>query len=255
VTTYTLRTGAAEKTSTDVVVVGVVEAKKSARLAPAADGIAAAYGRKLGPLLATLGMTGKKEQVATLPTAGVVKTPMLVLVGLGPADAVTPDVIRRAAGAAARAVNNAASVTLALPARDAEEVRAATEGYMLGAYSFDAYRSSKPKDRPQDVVVLSDLARRAEVVSAFRTAQVVADAVARTRDWVNTPPGDLTPGRFADAIVARGNGPATPAAVRAVAAAAPAVLTAPLREWVAADGAEALPDLADAGFAALRESY
>ena len=26
-------------------------------------------------------------------------------------------------------------------------------------------------------------------------------AVARTRDWVNTPPGDLTPPAFADAVV------------------------------------------------------
>ena len=31
---------------------------------------------------------------------------------------------------------------------------------------------------------------------------MVAAAVARTRDWVNTPPGDLTPPLFADAAVA-----------------------------------------------------
>ena len=48
---------------------------------------------------------------------------------------------RRAAGVAARAVTNASSVALGLPAQDAAEVRAATEGYLLGSYTYTAYKS------------------------------------------------------------------------------------------------------------------
>jgi leucyl aminopeptidase len=50
------------------------------------------------------------------------------------------------------------------------------------------------------VVVLSPAARTADAKAAFERAQVVAGAVARTRDWVNEPPGDFTPALFADAV-------------------------------------------------------
>ncbi len=203
-TSYILRKGAAERTGTDVVVVGVVSSDKGPSLAPGGEGVAEAYGRRLKPMLSMLGVTGKPGQTATVPTSGTLKAPVLVLVGMG--RDVTHDAVRRAAGAAARCLNNAASVALALPATDAELVRAVTEGYALGAYSFDTYRSAAPADRPGEVVVLSDQSRQVAVSAAFEQAQVVAAAVARTRDWVNTPPGDLTPPLFADAIVAAEKG-------------------------------------------------
>jgi leucyl aminopeptidase len=201
VTTYILRKGAVERTGTDVVVVGLLSSAKGPRPAPGAEGVAEAYGRRFKPLLSMLGLTGKAGESATVPTSGTLKAPLMVVVGLG--EEVTATAVRRAAGVAARCLNNAASVSLALPAGDEALVRAVTEGYYLGAYSFDDYRTSGAKDRPGEVVVLSELARRDDVVSAFEEAQVLAGAVAATRDWVNTPPGDLTPGAFADAVVAR----------------------------------------------------
>ncbi len=59
---------------------------------------------------------------------------------------------------------------------------------------------------------------------------------------------------FAEAIAARGAGPASSIAVRAVAAAAVAVLTTAIGDWVAGDGEDDLADLADAGFAAVRSA-
>jgi leucyl aminopeptidase len=202
VSTYILRKGAPERTGTDVLVVGVLSSDKGPDLAPGSDGVRSAYGRRLKPLLAMLGMTGKAGQTATVPTGGTVKAPLMVLVGLGPE--ATPVTVRRAAGVAARNLANAASVGLALPADDAELVRAVTEGYALGAYTFHRYRSGSEPDRPGEVVVLSEGARRGEFVTAFEEAQVLAEAVAATRDWVNTPPGDLTPAVFADAVAAGG---------------------------------------------------
>jgi hypothetical protein len=57
-----------------------------------------------------------------------------------PARAHPSPYVRRAAGAAARAVTNAASVALALPADSPELVRAVTEGFLLGGYTFTAYK-------------------------------------------------------------------------------------------------------------------
>jgi leucyl aminopeptidase len=138
----------------------------------------------------------------------------MVLVGLGPE--LTPDAVRRAAGASARSLNNAASVALALPAGDAAYVRAVTEGFALGAYSFEQYRTREPKDAPGEVVVLSDQAKSPECTQAFEEAQVVAEAVAATRDWVNMPPGDLTPALFADAVTARNKARKAPRGSRKV---------------------------------------
>ncbi len=199
-TTYTLRKGSAEKTGTDVVVVGVRKTAKAAVVATGGEAVVTAYGRKLAPLMQTLGFTGKAGEVAKLPTNGMIKSPLLLLVGLG--EETTTESVRRAAGVAARSVSNAASVALALPADSPELVRAVTEGWILGSYSFDTYKTDSKDDRPVDVVVLSELARQAEAAAAIETAQVVARARSLVRDWVNNPPGDFGPATFADAAIA-----------------------------------------------------
>jgi len=80
------------------------------------------------------------------------------------------------------------------------------EGYRLGGYTFTRYKSGAEASAPAELVVLSSAARRKEAIAAFDEAQLVADAVVGARDWVNTPPGDLTPELFADAIVAGAKG-------------------------------------------------
>ena len=50
--------------------------------------------------------------------------------------------------------------------------------------------------------MLSSFARQSAAGRAVEDAQTVTDAVAQARDWVNTPPGDLRPPTFADAITA-----------------------------------------------------
>ena len=54
--------------------------------------------------------------------------------------------VRRAAGAAARAISNASSVALALPADSPTLVRAVIEGFDLGGYTFTTYKRNGSKD-------------------------------------------------------------------------------------------------------------
>jgi leucyl aminopeptidase len=69
-------------------------------------------------------------------------------------------------------------------------------------------------------VVLSSSARKKEFGQAFHEAQIVSEAVATTRSWVNTPPGDFTPPAFAAAVeaavkdVSKGRGPKVSVRVR-----------------------------------------
>ncbi|MGZ5400969.1 MAG: leucyl aminopeptidase [Nocardioides sp.] len=201
-TTYQLRAASPARTRADAVVVGVVQAPtdstKGPMVATGGEDVAEAYGRKFRPLLASLGVTGKAGEIYRIPTGGTLSSPVLVLVGLGrDTDQVA---VRRAAGAAARSVTNAASVALALPADSASLVRAVTEGYHLGSYRFTTYKKPTDDTSPGTVTVLSPSARKSEISDAFETAQVLATAVTTTRDWVNTPPGNLRPDDFADAV-------------------------------------------------------
>ncbi len=200
-TSYHLRGASPAKTRSDVVVVGAVQSGRDVRLAPGAEDVADAYGRKLRPLLSTLGFGGKPGEVAKLPTGGTISSPLLVVVGLGEDPGHVA--VRRAAGAAARAIANAASVALALPADTPELVRAVTEGYDLGGYTFTTYkrkRSAPDTSGANTVTVLSPIARQQTAVSALEEALTVAEAIRAARDWVNLPAADLRPPGFADAV-------------------------------------------------------
>ncbi|MGL5825808.1 MAG: leucyl aminopeptidase [Nocardioides sp.] len=219
-TSYSMRSDNPAITRTDVMVVGLIQAADGPELAPGAEGIAAAYNGTLDSVLAALGARGKPSEIHKVVTTGRIDAPLLLLIGLGPGE---PDcrALRRAAGVASRNVANAASVALALPAATGEQVSAVTEGWLLGGYRFTTYqRDSAPEwSAPESVLVLSPAAGQADLVAAFDRAQSVASAVAQARDWVNEPPGQLTPAVFATAVadaVGRHNETADPSSPRAV---------------------------------------
>ncbi len=201
-TSYALRNASPAKTRADAVVIGVTGGPDSATVAAGGEDVAKAYGRKLAPMLAALGVKGKAGEVTKVPTNGTIPAPLLVLVGLG--EEPGTDAVRRGAGAAARAIGNASTVAIALPAQEVAQVRAATEGFVLGRDTFEDYKSKPDTSGPSEIVWLTPLARKKDAVTAFEEAQVIASATVRARRWVNTPPGDLTPPVFADAVVAAG---------------------------------------------------
>ncbi|OMC06080.1 leucyl aminopeptidase [Mycolicibacterium fortuitum] len=153
--------------------------------------------------LQALGGTGGEGQthrlvVPSLPVASV------LTVGLGkPRDEWPADVIRRAAGAAARALDKVATVVTSLSAIDLE---AAVEGLILGAYRFSDFRS--PKTAPTDAGLTAITALAADANTAAKAqaqrAVDIASAVATARDFVNTPPSHLYPGEFAEQAKALG---------------------------------------------------
>ena len=151
----------------------------------------AAFGGELAGLLAALGATGKAEQVVKLPTRGAITAPVLVAVGLGAAaDGPDADLVRRAAGAAARSLAGTAHVVSTLGALDAE---AAVQGAVLGGYVFDEFRSAAdPASAPA-----SQLGFTGTDAATVRRAGLVAEAVRTARDLVNTPPSALYPEEFA----------------------------------------------------------
>jgi leucyl aminopeptidase len=204
VTTLALTDTPVESSPAGAVVIGLHKGTDGPVLADGAEGVDAALGGRLAETLALLGAVGSPSEVTKLATLGATTAPVVVGVGLGAADTVTPETLRRAAGAAVRALAGTARVTVALPTDGTETLRAVAEGALLGAYDFTAYKSSPDGRRPPvkavtiTVPAAADKSAKAEV----KRATAVASAVHRSRDWINTPPNDLRPPAFADATAA-----------------------------------------------------
>ncbi len=212
-TSLSLSSSPAAGLKVDAVVIGVAKGPKGLVLAPGSDSVAGAFGKALLPALVGLGATGRAEEVTRLASLGATSAPVVLAVGLGvlPAagEALDAEVLRRAAGAAVRTLAGSRKVALTLAATGgdtAAAVRAAGEGALLGAYSFDRYRTAAGNDSSDtdhrepvgSVVLVVPDARDRSVKAALRRADVVGRAVCLARDLVNTPPSDLHPAELAE---------------------------------------------------------
>ncbi|MFZ0323055.1 MAG: leucyl aminopeptidase [Actinomycetes bacterium] len=188
------------KAKVDAVVVGVRSGSRGIQLADGAQPVDEAYGGTLRKALQAMGATGKANDLVKLPAAGSVAAAVIVAVGIGAGDDL--ETIRRASGAAARALAGSGTVALALPAGSAAEVDAVAEGALFGSYAFRTYRSSSAAEHKapvQSFELFSPSARTKAAKAALTRAQVVARSVHLVRDLVNTPPSDLRPADLADA--------------------------------------------------------
>ncbi|WP_040336770.1 leucyl aminopeptidase [Candidatus Blastococcus massiliensis] len=194
-----------EQLTADAVVVAVGKGPDGPLPTPGAEAVDRLLGGRLFSALADLGARGGEDEVTRLPSFGNGPYPVVAVVGLGAPDAAgsyTPEQVRRAAGAASRALTGRRSVVTLLAAvggaPDAERLHAVGEGALLGAYEFTAYKSDLPSNRPvppQEITVVVPGAAEAE--TALRRVRAVADAVFLVRDLVNTPPNDLFPAELA----------------------------------------------------------
>ena len=141
--------------------------------------------------LAARGFSAKPGEVLVLPAEGR----LVVAVGVGEADDVTPDVLRRAAAHAVRAVWKSTSLALAFP-EAATAGQAVAEGAALAAYRFGRFKSDPEPCRIETVTVVG------APDDAVARAGVVVEAVAFARDLVNTPAGSLSPSDMAAAATA-----------------------------------------------------
>jgi leucyl aminopeptidase len=137
------------------------------------------------PTVAAAGFEGKEGQSVLLPGR--------LLVGLG--DGGTDDGVRRAAACAARIAARCKHVATTLPPS-----QALAEGFELGAYQFNKYRSKPKPNRIERVSVVGGGGARS--TAALQRGARVAEAVKLARDLVNEPGGSLTAPAFADAIQA-----------------------------------------------------
>ncbi len=146
-------------------------------------------------ILERYGFKGTQEEICFLPEHGRLY--------VGAASLKSED-LRPAAAAATRTLLGKkgykrlkVALYLSHP-RCTASLRAMCEGLLLGAYSFDKYKSKKNKSPIKEIVLSLEGYDTHEIdhetaLRAIHKAEIVADATNFTRNIVNTPPDDFYP--------------------------------------------------------------
>ncbi|MEV7285659.1 leucyl aminopeptidase [Streptomyces sp. NPDC093252] len=227
-TALTLSTSGASALRGDAIVIGVAKGAKGPVVAAGAEAVDQAYDGRLAGVLETLGASGAEGEVTKLPAPAGFKAPLVLAVGLGAEPAkdagYSGEALRRAAGAAARALSGSRKAGFALPLSGAADAGAVAEGALLGAYAFDAYKTNAKDAKDADtkpngknaksgkngkgplaeVALLGGKPRDKAYKAAVERAAAVAEELNRARDLINTPPNDLDPEAFAAVASAAG---------------------------------------------------
>ena len=201
--TFAFSTDRATDLAVDVLVLPVFEGPE------AGPGVKDVKGLDLLGQFTATWAKGKRGESLLVPTTGeALAAEAVLLVGVGPKDAATPDACRRAIGRVARQLARRKTVATTLPqivrAKDQlEAVQATVEGVLLGSYRFDRYKS-KADDAAQrlgKVTLLgagkADAKSAKEAKEAIRRGEVIAESQMWARDLVNTPALDLPPAELA----------------------------------------------------------
>jgi len=172
--------------SCDALVVGAFAGDDGPHIAEGA-GIEGTLAEHVREALHQSGFKGKVGDVSILPTLGASSSRALAVAGLGPRDSAGPTEVRRAAAIAVRGLSERSEVASVLHKGIAGGDAASAEGFLLGTYSFDGYKSDPRPSKVQRVLLID-----AED-EAVERGTTLADATAMARDLVNEPPSTLTP--------------------------------------------------------------
>jgi leucyl aminopeptidase len=147
--------------------------------------------------LNAMGATGEVDEVIKLPSKS---NKLIVFTGLGKIESnFSPELLRRAAGAASRNLLGNEGASFALPHKSVPEIAAIAEGAALGSYSFTEFRGSTKsgqKSPLSSITIVTRFANTAQAKSAIKRAEIIAEQTFLIRDLVNTPPSSLTPDSF-----------------------------------------------------------
>jgi leucyl aminopeptidase len=158
----------------------------------------------LGGTLSALAAAGEARPGAvtmlhSVP-AGSVAAPRVAIAGVGDLNAFDEDTLRTAVAASVRAACNLARtvawpVDPGLPLSATDQVRAAVEGAVLGAYDPGRWKTSSDR-RPVERLLLCEADEGLRPAAA--RAELVARWTNRARELVDAPPNELTPAALAD---------------------------------------------------------
>ncbi|MCZ6635123.1 MAG: leucyl aminopeptidase [bacterium] len=162
----------------------------------------------LQSLIAGGDFKGTFKQISVLYPQSGLRSPRLILIGLGKQDAFTLDRARQTAAVAARQARTLGVKHLASIAHgggagaleSADAAQAAVEGTLLGTYRFTEYKTETETENNLErfTLVEFDSAKQSEIERGALAGQIIADGVCLARDLANHPGNAMPPSVLAD---------------------------------------------------------
>ncbi len=148
---------------------------------------------------------GDLGKTLIIPTLDKIKSKYIVLIGAGSKKKADLDTFRRVGASAVKIAKqlNAKKVIfdlkeISLKEPQSEYAQAVTEGFILGSYSFDKYKSKKDSYELKNLIVRVERKEKSKAEDAVKIGKILAESQNFTRDLVNTPPNVINPEKLAE---------------------------------------------------------
>ncbi|MCK4540318.1 leucyl aminopeptidase [Candidatus Parcubacteria bacterium] len=149
-------------------------------------------------ILNEMNFKGKADEVLLLPEK------KRMYVGIGDLEL---ESLRCATALAARTIVKSKITSLKIALYFADDagrgIKALSEGFLLGAYSYQKYKSKPTKNNIKQIIISSEnyYNKKIEIKNLeekIKEAEIISKSVNFVRDIVNEPPSDLTPLKFSE---------------------------------------------------------
>lgn len=191
-----------KKQKSDILVLGMIEGTTSL------DGVLSNVDKALGGLISEYVLSqdkfeGKFKDTYLLQTYGKIPANKVLIVGLGKKEDLTIARIRELSIKVAKKIKciKGKTVTIDLGELDfcqTESGQAVTEGFIIGDYAFDKYKSEKDEKIEKLILVEDNEEKFKKLEKGARKGEQIGLAMNATRDLVNEPPQYATPTKLAE---------------------------------------------------------
>ena len=171
----------------DALVVGAFAENGSAVLASPIPGLDDAAEEQVKEAMADAAFKAPVGSTLLLPTFGMAPARSVAVAGLGKRSSATSGHVRKAAAGAARRLADRVEIACVLHSAVDGSDKAAAEGFLLGSYRFNKYKSDPSPSKIQRVSFIEGSE------DELRKGQTLAEATTLARDLINEPPASLTP--------------------------------------------------------------
>jgi leucyl aminopeptidase len=198
----TVELGDITKIETEAICLGIFQGVQ--RPGGAAGAVDKALGGALSELLGDGDFSCKKGEVFVLRTHGQIGAKRVLLVGLGPAEKFSADVVREVSAAAARAAKSLSELTTiahgaGIGGLDPHTAAQATvEGTILGLYRFEKFKKPEEPIKLERLRIIEHSAEKLEQLKrGAQHGQIIAESACFARDLANEPGQSLPPRELA----------------------------------------------------------
>jgi leucyl aminopeptidase len=152
---------------------------------------------------------GKSGAMSIVNTLGIISPKKILIVGLGPKNKLSTDVLRNVSGKIAQKVRSmglpefSIIVPSGFPFDSNAAISAIVEGSLLAMYSFDTYKKEKSEKSPNLSILVSNSKNAQKIISK---TEIISQGVIYARSLANLPPNDCSPSRlasFANAVATK----------------------------------------------------